>query len=238
MSFSSRWAWALVPVALASCREEVYRNLSQRDANEMVAVLAQQGIPATRDGGETGGYRVLVPGGDFPAAVEALKRAGYPRESFRTLAEVFPADGLVVSPFEQRARMMFALNQEIGRTVSGIDGVVSARVHVVVPELDLRGAPQSRASASVVVHYRSAADPDELVPKIRQIVAASVQGLNPRDDTIASFVAQPGSDPDLRPALPARALGGGFGTLALFGAALLALGGGILGLRGLFRRPG
>ena len=133
---------------------------------------------------------------------------------------------------------MFALNQEIGRTVSGIDGVVSARVHVVVPELDLRGAPQSRASASVVVHYRSAADPDELVPKIRQIVAASVQGLNPRDVTIASFVAQPGSDPDLRPALPARALGGGFGTLALLGAALLALGGGILGLRGLFRRAG
>jgi YidC/Oxa1 family membrane protein insertase len=54
----------------------------------------------------------------------------------------------------------------------------------------------------------------------------------------SGFVAQPGSDPDLRPALPARTLGGGFGTLALLGAALLALGGGILGLRGLFRRPG
>jgi type III secretion protein J len=192
-SWGQRFGRLLAVLVLAglvsACEDEIYRNLSQRDANEMVAVLARNGVSASRATGENGTYRLLVSSGSFPLAVEVLRQAGYPRETYRSIADIFPGDSLITSPFEQRARMTYALNQEIGRTLSGIDGVVSARVHVVVPDADLRGAPQVRPSASVMIQALPSIDADELAPKIRQLVASSVAGLNYRDVAVAFFPA-------------------------------------------------
>jgi len=224
---------ALLACTLVACQEELYRDVSQRDANEMVAILANNGISAARETGENGSYRVTVTSGSFASAVDVLRRAGYPRERYRSLAEVFPGDGLIVSPFEQRARMMYALNQEIARTLAGIEGVTAARVHIVVPELDLRGAPQSRASASVVIHHTATVEPDELAPKARQLVANAVQGLSYRDVSIAFFVASPdlrgsAGEPAARRAIPAPRDG-----LMLLVALLLAGVAAVLGWRSL-----
>jgi len=171
---------------LSGCTEELYRGLTQRDANEMVAVLQDHGIAASREASDAS-FRLLVEANQFASAVEVLKTAGYPRETFRSLADIFPGDGLITSPYEQRARMVFALDQELTRTISEIEGVASARVHVVMPELDLRGAPQSHPSASVVVHYSPGFDEAAKGPKIRQIVGGAIQGLGYRDVTIAFF---------------------------------------------------
>jgi type III secretion protein J len=229
---------ALLACTLVACQEELYRDVSQRDANEMVAILANNGISAARQTGENGSYRVTVPSGSFAPAVDVLRRAGYPRERYRSLAEVFPGDGLIVSPFEQRARMMYALNQEIARTLAGIEGVTSARVHIVVPELDLRGAPQSRASASVVIHHTATVEPDELAPKARQLVANAVQGLSYRDVSIAFFVSSPdlrgsAGEPAVRRAIPAPRDG-----LMLLVALLLAGVAAVLGWRSLRQKAG
>lgn len=179
----------LFMLTLAACggQEELYSGLSIRDANEMIALLQRNGIEATRSPGVENTFKLSVPKEQFANATDLLSANGYPRETYRSLADVFPGQGLIVSPFEQRARLTFALNQEMARTISGIDGVVSARVHVVMPELDMRGQAQGKTSAAVVIRHRASADPAELAPKIRLIVANGVQGLNYRDVSIAFF---------------------------------------------------
>lgn len=178
---------AVVALALAACKTELYQGMSQREANEMVAALARAGISATREQVDPSTFRVMVAEADLPAAVDALARVGLPREQFRSLGEIFPGDGLIVSPYEQRVRTMFALNQEIGRTISMIDGVINARVHVVLPDLDLRGQPMNRPSASIVVTHAPAADVEDLGSRIRLLVANAVQGLTFRDVAVAFF---------------------------------------------------
>jgi len=185
----SRLGLVALCLFLAACNDEVYRNLSARDANEIVAVLRRSDIAAVRDGDGTN-FRVSVPRGDFGRAVDILSRAGLPREQFRSIGEVFPGDGLIVSPFEQRARLIFAVSQELSKTIKSISGVSSARVHVVMPETDTRQIGQNRASASVVVVHRPRVDTAELSTKIRLIVANAVPELSERDVSVAFFPAE------------------------------------------------
>jgi type III secretion protein J len=182
----------MVGLLAGACQTELYRGLTQRDANEMTSILLRNGIDVKRESIDATTYKLMVPDDQFARAVDILKRTGYPRESFQSLGDVFKGDGLIVSPYEQRIRMMHAQNQELARTISSIDGVVNTRVHVVVPELDLRGAPQTKPTASVVVHHRAGVDTGELSTKIRLLVANSLQGLNYRDVSIAFFVASDG----------------------------------------------
>lgn len=191
----ARWRMmivVLVGLLAGACQTELYRGLSQRDANEMTSVLLRNGIDVKRETIDATTYRLMVPDEQFARAVDILKRTGYPRESFQSLGDVFKGDGLIVSPYEQRVRMMHAQNQELARTISSIDGVMNTRVHVVVPELDLRGAPQTKPTASVVVHHRAGVDTGELSTKIRLVVANGLQGLNYRDVSIAFFIASDG----------------------------------------------
>lgn len=183
----SRIFAALLTLALVACQTELYDGLDQREANGMVAALARAGIEASREEVEPGSFRVMVAEEDFAAAVEALERVGLPRRTFMSLGDVFPGDGLITSPYEQRLRTVFALNQEISQTVTMIDGVVDARVHVVLPELDLRGQPLTRPSASIVVQHRPGIDVDDLGARIRLMVANAVQGLTYREVAVAFF---------------------------------------------------
>lgn len=177
----------MIGLLAGACQVELYRGLTQKDANEMTAVLMRNGIEVKRENVDATTYRLTVPEEQFARAVDILKRTGYPRESYQSLGDVFKGDGLIVSPYEQRIRMMHAQNQELARTISLIDGVVRTRVHVVVPELDLRGAPQTKPTASVIVHHRPGVDTGELATKIRLLVANGVQGLNYRDVSIGFF---------------------------------------------------
>jgi type III secretion protein J len=174
---------------LTACQTEVYRGLSQRDANEMVAALVRGGVNAKREQVDANSYRITVEETQLATAVDILKRSGLPKENYASLGEIFPGQGLVVSPYEQRVRMMYAQNQEIAKTISSINGVVSARVHVVIPDLDLRGVPMNKPSASVIVHHRAGLDVGELSSRIRMLVATGVQGLNFRDVTVAFFAS-------------------------------------------------
>jgi type III secretion protein J len=49
------------------------------------------------------------------------------------MGKVFKREGFVSSPLEERARLVHAMSQEIANTINNIDGVVTARVHLVVP---------------------------------------------------------------------------------------------------------
>ncbi|PVU32477.1 EscJ/YscJ/HrcJ family type III secretion inner membrane ring protein, partial [Yersinia pestis] len=119
---------------LTGCKVDLYTGISQKEGNEMLALLRQEGLSADKEPDKDGKIKLLVEESDVAQAIDILKRKGYPHESFSTLQDVFPKDGLISSPIEELARLNYAKAQEISRTLSEIDGVLVARVHVVLPE--------------------------------------------------------------------------------------------------------
>lgn len=177
-------------IALTACsNQELYSQLSERQANEMVAVLRQAGIEAEKKVAE-GRFSVLTSRGDFADAVRLLNAQGYPRESFDSMGKVFKREGFVSSPLEERARLVHALSQEISNTIASIDGVVAARVHLVVPDRHpLLDKPQP-AAASVFIKHRPDKDLTPQLTQIKALVVNSLEGLSYDHVTVALFPAE------------------------------------------------
>jgi len=227
MRIRSLAAVAGAALLLAACgQQELYGGLTERDANEMTAVLKSQGIDASKS--KDGEVWVLkADGGDFSRAVAVLHDRGYPRENFASMGEVFQKEGFVSSPMEQRMRMMFALQQELGQTISSIDGVVQARVHIAVPETDPLAEDKPPSSASVFIKHRPDYDISSQTGSIKALVVNSIEGLPYYKVTVVAF---PAADVLAEPAKPA------YTQLSLpIGALILGAAG--LGVYGLYRRP-
>ncbi|QXI31247.1 type III secretion system inner membrane ring lipoprotein SctJ [Pseudomonas vanderleydeniana] len=183
---------ALMILLLAGCGErmELHRDLSEQDANEVVAELAGKHIEAQKRL-DKNGVAVLVATRDISRAVRVLDAAGLPHRSRSSLGEVFRKEGVISSPLEERARYLYALSQELEQTLSQIDGVVVARVHVVLPERIAPGEPVQPASAAVFIKHRPELDPDSVLPRIRRMVASSIPGIGGADDKKLAVVFVP-----------------------------------------------
>ncbi len=165
-------------ILLSACNVQLYDNLDQREANEIVAALFRQGIPAERVVGKSGKYAVTVDESRFAKSIAILNDQGLPKQQFATLGEVFKNDGIVASPVQERAQMIFALSQELSKTISDIDGVLTARVHLVLPENDPLRQQLIPSSASVFIRHASNIKLANLVPQVKMLVANGVAGLS------------------------------------------------------------
>lgn len=174
-------------LALSGCKTDLYAGLSQRDANEMAAALMQAGIPAERRTVKAGEFTIRVDEAHFAQAMQVLETRGLPRERFKEFGEIFAGDSFIPTPTEERARMIYARNQELSRTVSEIEGVIRARVHLVLPERDPLAREVRPASASVAIHYAPNTDVEGLAPRIKLLIANSVEGLAYERVSVAFF---------------------------------------------------
>lgn len=164
---------------LAACSTELNSGLTQREANDMVALLVRAGIPAYRQtDAKDHTEAVFVESGRFADAVDLLDAHGLPRANHPTIADVFKGGGLVSSPVEERARMIYAMGEELSRSLSEIDGVLDARVHIVLPDNDPIRRDTTPASAAVFIRYAPDTQAAQLLPQIKQLVANGVQGLS------------------------------------------------------------
>lgn len=100
-----------------------------------------------------------------------------PRERFARMGEVFRKEGLISSPLEERARYIWALSQELSATLAQIDGVIKARVHVVLPEKAGGGEPMLPSSAAVFIKHKQRFNLDDSIPQIKRLVSNSIPGL-------------------------------------------------------------
>ena len=220
-----RSAALLLLLSLTGCKIELYAGLPEREANEMLGILLSQGVPAEKATVKDGSVMLSVEKSEFARAVSLLSGHGYPKQRFETMGDVFKASGLVASPLQERARFLWALSQELSATVAQIDGVLSARVEVVLPNNDIFARNPAPSSASVFVRYDEHFPVETLVPQIKMLVANSVEGLSyDKVSVVLVAAAAPASVP-LQAAAPAMeplalaGLAGGGGLVALLGAA-------------------
>lgn len=163
----------------AGCDKEttLHSGLVEQQANLVMAALLDAGISCHKTPGEEGTWNVLVVESRFADAVNILEKAGLPRRDYQGIGEVFKKSGMISSPSEERIRFMDALAQDLSRTIASIDGVVDARVHVVLPENDPFARNSLPSSAAVAIRSRWDADLTDIVPSVKGLVKNAIEGL-------------------------------------------------------------
>lgn len=128
---------------------DLYAGLNTEDSASIAAKLTEMKVS----------HRVTFRGVQVPdsqvhelrlqLAAEGLPRGG------GVGFEIFDTSRLGATEFEQKINLRRALEGELARSISTINGVRSARVHLVLPERRLFAARSEGASASVVVKLQS-----------------------------------------------------------------------------------
>ena len=186
--------------AFSGCasRKTIINGLDERDANEIMVFLSSKGIETYKvkavseaPGGAGGGavlWDISVDSDRATDAMALLNANGLPRRKGQNLLEIFNAGGLVPSEMQEKIRYQSGLAAQIASTIRKIDGILDADVQLSFPQEDPLNpkAQKPPVTASVFVKHNGVLDDpnSQLIPKIRRLVAGSVQGLNFENVTV------------------------------------------------------
>jgi type III secretion protein J len=210
---------ALAGLFACACSVPVVAGLDDSSASRVVVALEQSGVASEkdRDPDKEGSYRVLVARDDATAALSVLAEDGLPPPASPGVLDALGKGSLVPSRTAEHARVVTGTGDELERSLLGLDGVVSARVHLGVPARDPMAFDDQPpgATASVLIRHRGAAPP--LAPsEVQRLVAGAVPGLAPDQVSVVMVPAPP------RPRPPERQLAR-LGPLTVTHASLFAL---------------
>lgn len=162
---------------LTGCKEELYSNLSETEAVQMWAVLLKNQVGSEKFVTRDGAFGISVETEQIAKAVQILKVCGFPKNEYKDVGLLFKKEGLISSPIEEKARYLYGLSQSLGETISQIEGVVTARVHIVLPEENPFSGSVKPSAASILIKYRSDFNLFDIKSKIKQLVSKSIEGL-------------------------------------------------------------
>lgn len=177
-----------------------------KEANRILVALADEGIEGKNKITTVKRERVfqiMVADADLVRARRLLVLNDLPREPQAGFEAMLKSSGLIPTKTDERARLMNAIAGELSETFETVDGIVRARVHIVLAEdnplaaASGGGADESGASAAVLLKYtprrgsnnaRRTADGSQTgdagpadaplrADAVRSLVAGSVEGL-------------------------------------------------------------
>ncbi|KZM47408.1 type III secretion protein [Labrenzia sp. OB1] len=175
---------------LTGCKLDLYTGLTEREANEMLSILIVNGISARKEYIGDSGVSLLVEEHELSHAIEVLRENGFPRKQNTSIGKVFEKSGLMSSPFEEHIRYIYALSEEVSNTLNEIDGVLIARVHIVLPEDPSLGEEPKPSSAAVFIKHRRGGDLDFFIPQIRRLVSNAIEGVDHENVTVVLVEAE------------------------------------------------
>lgn len=154
----------------------LFSNLSTQDAGEITAKLSEMQVPYQLIGD---GTTISVPAEQVHQTRLNLAQEGLPRGSGVGF-EIFDETSLGMTEFVQKVNYRRALQGELARTISSLDGIESARVHIALPErsLFIDEDQPTKASVSLQLDQYVQIKGDQ-VKGIIHLVASSVEGLDP-----------------------------------------------------------
>ncbi|MHB8872737.1 MAG: flagellar M-ring protein FliF [Myxococcaceae bacterium] len=167
---------------LAGCHTQIQQGLDERQANELQTVLIERGFGARKvlQPGKKPTWSIEVDDEHASDSVRVLSEMGLPRPKAPTTADVLGGGGLVPTPAEERARQVLGLSGDLAQTLETVDGVTSARVHLVLPPTPRPGQSAQPAKASAFLRVRPGAIErvNQGREELRALVAGSVEGLS------------------------------------------------------------
>ncbi|WP_434572626.1 flagellar basal-body MS-ring/collar protein FliF [Pseudomonas sp. Z3-8] len=161
----------------------LYGSLEGMDAKQVMETLASADIPYTV---EPNSGALLVKADDVARARLKLAAAGVTPTDGNIGFEILDKDqGLGTSQFMEATRYRRGLEGELARTISSLNNVKGARVHLAIPKSSVFVRDERKPSASVLVELYSgrSLEPGQVVAIIN-LVATSVPELSKSQITV------------------------------------------------------
>lgn len=180
----------------AGCSYDLEHHLDEKDANEIYALLARNGINAKKgleEGGNEPTYLITVAKTDAAQASDLLREHALPRPKSPGLHGITASKGMIPTEVEQRAEFLEALAGEITTALNKFDGVLESHAVVNLPQ-DNDLTPEKRAAntASVFVKYRPTLEgkPPLDEAHLKAFVANALPETRPENVTVILSQAQ------------------------------------------------
>lgn len=164
-------------VSLSACQKELYQDLSEQQVNEMLALLLKHEMKAEKVSQGKGLFTLTIEEKELIQALEVLNKNNLPRSSYTNLGEIFKGDGMISSATEENARMAYAISQELTDTFSQIDGVLTARVHIVLGSVNPTTDEYTKPSAGIFLRHTSESPVINYLANIKEVTAKAVPNL-------------------------------------------------------------
>lgn len=172
-------AWLLSALTLLSgCSVPVLTGLGESEANEAVALLAENDIHGDKRPTTGDRYEVLVAREDLGGAIEVVGELSR-HEGPLGVDSLAESRGMLPRSGEDELLVAHALSGEVATTLRTLPGVLDARVHIAPrqPADPLTDTP-TELHASVLLRLRSGS-PDVAVRSVQVLVAGAVADLDP-----------------------------------------------------------
>ena len=165
----------------SSPMELLYGNLTQVDSREIVRQLELSGVnfQMSQDGAD-----ILVPADEVTRVRLQMAELALPSGGSVGYELFDEMDSLGATNFMQNVNLVRALEGELSRTVRSIDGVQSARVHLVMAQREMFTRETQEPTASVYVKMSSGRLDANQVQAVQHIIAAAVPKLKPNNISI------------------------------------------------------
>lgn len=174
---------------LAGCKVELYSNLSEQEANEMLALLMLRDISVNKQTIKGGTVSIKVESSQFSEAIEVLRQHGLPRKSTRSMEDLFPSGQLVTSPTQEQTKILFLKEQQLEAMLSSMTGVINAQVSVAESTVQSR-RDKPVLSASVLVKYSPDRNIGSREANIRALVQKGVPNLKAENISVVMEPAE------------------------------------------------
>jgi len=153
----------------------LYTGLSLDDSAAITKELQTMNVPFELRGD---GDSILVPRDQVTTVRMSLAGDGLPTKG-QVGYEIFDQQNtLGATSFVQNINNVRALEGELARTITSLNRIKAARVHLVLPEKELFSRDQKDPTASIVLSVRGELSAGE-IRAVQHLVAAAVEGLTP-----------------------------------------------------------
>ncbi|MCU1748814.1 type III secretion system inner membrane ring lipoprotein SctJ [Pseudomonas sp. 6D_7.1_Bac1] len=185
---------------LAGCKIDLYSELSEAEANQMLAMLLLRNIDAQKEVAKGGLVTIKVDKGQFVNAVELLRQNGLPRKKVATMEDLFPSGQLVTSPAQEHAKITYLKEQQLEKMLRAMDGVIIAQVSIG-EGISQNPRETPKPSASVFIKYSPERNLLNRETDIKSLIYNSVPNLRAENISIvlqaADYRYQSLSEPDM-----------------------------------------
>lgn len=148
-----------------SCKESIVHNVTEYEANKFISKLIENGLESEKSQSADGTWAVSVSADAASSAIRLLSNA----RLLRADRKAEPARATFISSREeQKQSAERALSSEIETTLLSFAGVVEARVHLNIPNIDsiqlnrIAATPKATGSVLLIIDTETGPSKDEI----------------------------------------------------------------------------
>lgn len=160
--------WTLSPTYAV-----LFNHLDEQDAHKILGQLEQDNISYQL---RSGGSDILIDKNLIAKTRLKIMSSGM-QFTGSVGFELFDKSDFGMTDFSQKINYQRALQGELERTISSLDEIRYARVHLIIPESHLFDKEENQPKAAITLHLKNSLTPKQ-VRSIQQLVSASVAHLS------------------------------------------------------------